>query len=110
MGLSTDPDFPAIARTMRVQFGDTVFRLDFRDAQSMSFVGLEGPFKGVTDTVRYTAVKIREQVFMVYWHEPSTGANIVHVEDFEHGIVHTNIAQPGGSFVNMQGTLSLEPR
>ena len=108
MGLSTDPEFPAIARRMRVGFGDTVFQLDFRDAEHMSFIGLEGPLKGAADTVRYTAVKIREQVFMVYWHEPSTGANVVHVEDFEQGILHTNIAGADGTFVNMRGYLLLE--
>lgn len=108
MGLTTDPGFPAIGRTLSVRFGETRFRLDFQDAQRMSFVGLAGPYQGARDTVQYTAVKIREQVYMVYWHEPSTGANVVHVEDFEHGIVHTNIAQPDGGFVNMAGELTLE--
>ena len=108
MNASTDRDFPAIGKAMRVQFGETVFRLNFRDPTTMSFVGLAGPFKGVSDTVQYTAVKIRDGVYMVYWHEPGTGANVVHLEDFERGVVFTNIAQPDGSFLNMQGTLVLE--
>jgi hypothetical protein len=42
---------------------------------------------------------------MVYWIEVD-GTTVFHVEDFAKGIVYTNITQPGGIFVNLQGTLT----
>lgn len=102
--------FPAAGKTVRVQFGATAFDLHFKDDKTMSFVGTAGQFKGVTDTVQYTAREIRPQVYMVYWHEPSTGSNVVHVEDFERGTVDTNIAAKDGQFLHMSGTLKIVGR
>lgn len=102
--------FPAIGKIAQVSFGETVFNLKFESTHTMSFVGIAGPFKGVTDTVEYTAVELRPQVFMVYWHEPHTGMNVVHIEDFERGVVHTNIFPPDGSPLHMSGTLSITGR
>ncbi|RQU34487.1 MBL fold metallo-hydrolase [Burkholderia cenocepacia] len=102
--------FPAAGRTVRVQFGATAFDLHFQDDKTMSFVGTAGQFNGVTDTVQYTAREIRPQVYMVYWHEPSTGSNVVHVEDFERGAVDTNIATKDGQFLHMSGTLKIVGR
>ncbi|BAX63801.1 MBL fold metallo-hydrolase [Burkholderia stabilis] len=102
--------FPAAGKTARVQFGDTVFDLHFKDDKTMSFIGTAGQFKDVTDTVQYTAREIRPQVYMVYWHEPGTGSNVVHVEDFGRGTVDTNIALKDGRFLHMSGTLKLVGR
>ncbi|WP_321781906.1 MBL fold metallo-hydrolase [Burkholderia pyrrocinia] len=102
--------FPAAGKTARMQFGDTEFDLHFKDDKTMSFIGTAGRFKGVTDTVQYTAREIRPQVYMVYWHEPGTGSNVVHVEDFERGTVNTNIALKDGQFLHMSGTLKLVGR
>ncbi|SMF99650.1 MBL fold metallo-hydrolase [Burkholderia singularis] len=99
--------FPALGKQMRVQFGDVVFDLHFKDEHTMSFIGIAGQFKGVTDTVQYTAREIRPNVYMVYWHEPSTGSNVVHIEDFEHGTVYTNIAQKNGEFLHLSGVLKI---
>ena len=45
---------------------------------------------------------------MVYWHEPSTGSNVVHVQDWNTGTVWTNIAGKDGSFTNLKGTIKLQ--
>jgi glyoxylase-like metal-dependent hydrolase (beta-lactamase superfamily II) len=99
--------YPAIGKKAKVSFGEMVFALDFKDDKTMHFLGLAGPFKGATDTVQYTAVAIRPKVFMVYWREPKSGANVVHLQDFDKGIVHTNISQRGGEFFNLSGKLEL---
>jgi glyoxylase-like metal-dependent hydrolase (beta-lactamase superfamily II) len=100
--------FPAIGKRVEIAFGETVFQLDFKeDARTMSFIGTAGSFKGVADTVQYTAVELRPQLFMLYWHEPHTGMNVVHIEDFERGVVRTNIAAPDGSMQHMSGTLRI---
>lgn len=74
----------------------------------MTFLGTEGAFTGVTETVQYTAVEVAKGVFMVYWHEFGTGANVVHVQDYNNGIVYTNIAAPDGSFTNIKGKFSIK--
>lgn len=103
---ATSPHFPAINRRVLVRFGELAFELNFKDAATMSFVGVDGPFKGAQDTVTYTAVAVADQVYMVYWHEPGSGANVVHVQDYGHGVVYTNIAGADGSFTNLRGTLA----
>lgn len=44
---------------------------------------------------------------MVYWHEPDSVTNVVHVENFKKKIVYTNIAAKDGSFTHLKGTLQL---
>ncbi|MCM3378143.1 hypothetical protein M3654_24340, partial [Bacillus licheniformis] len=66
----------AVLEKVRAQLDATAFDLNFKDDRTMSFVGTAGQFKGVTDTVQYTAREVRPQVYMVYWHEPSTGSNV----------------------------------
>lgn len=99
--------FPAIGKKMRVQFGNNTFELNFKDNKNMSFEGLSGQIKGDHDNVQYTAIEIRPQVYMVYWHEPASVTNVVHVEDFKKKIVYTNIAAKDGSFTHLKGTLQL---
>jgi glyoxylase-like metal-dependent hydrolase (beta-lactamase superfamily II) len=99
--------YPFVGKKVQVNFGDLVFDLDFKDEKTMSFLGIAGAFKGATDTVQYTAVAIRPNVFMIYWHEPKGGANVVHLQDLEKGVVHTNIAQPNGDFFNLTGQIKL---
>ncbi len=60
---------------------------------------------GSGDTVQYTAIEIRPRVFMVYWTEAKTGNRVVHVEDFERGIVFGNTAMTNGTFTHSKGTL-----
>ena len=100
--------YPPIGRVATVTFGGAAFRLDYKDDKTMSFTDTSGAFQGVTDTVRYTAVEVSRNVFMVYWHEPTTGSNVVHVQDWNTGSVWTNIAGKDGSFTNLKGTITLQ--
>lgn len=105
--LVTSLNFPAIGRKTMVRFGEMAFELNFKDASIMSFIGVDGPFKGVKDTVKYTALEVASNVYMVYWHEPGTGANVVHVQNYDLNIVYTNIAGADGSFTNLKGVITL---
>ena len=102
--------YPPIGRVATVNFGGAAFRLNFVDNKTMSFEDTSGAFQGVKDTVQYTAIEVSRNIFMVYWHEPSTGSNVVHVQDWNTGIVYTNIAGKDGSFTNLRGTIKLEAR
>ena len=100
--------YPPIGRAARVDFDGAAFRLHFVDNTTMSFEDTSGAFGGVRDTVRYNAVEVSRNVFMIYWHEPSTGSNVVHVQDWNTGAVWTNIAGKDGSFTNLKGTIKIE--
>ena len=100
--------YPPVGRVATVDFGGAAFRLTFTDNRTMSFEDTSGAFQGVKDTVKYTAVEVSRNVFMVYWHEPSTGSNVVHVQDWNTGTVWTNIAGKDGSFTNLKGTIKLQ--
>lgn len=100
--------YPAIGHKVIVDFGGMSFELTFIDGERMSFTGQSGTFEGTEETVFYTAVEIRPMVFMVYWKEPNTtNANVVHVQDFEKGIVYTNISMPDQSFTNLKGSIRI---
>ena len=100
--------YPPIGRIATVDFGSAAFCLNFVDNRTMSFADTSGAFQGVKDIVRYMAVEVSKNVFMVYWHEPSTGSNVVHVQDWNTGTVYTNIAAKDGSFTNLKGTIRIE--
>ena len=100
--------YPPIGRAIKVDFGAFAFRNSFKDAHHMTFLGLNGGYKGVTDNVLPTVVEVSPNVFMVYWSEPnSTKSNVVHVQNYNTGTVWTNIAAPDGKFYNMQGKMSV---
>lgn len=94
-------------KIVQVTFGDFAFRLDFTDDHTMTLTGNGPASQGITDTVQYTAVEIRPQVYMVYWHEDRDGDNVTHVQDFKRGIVYTNIASPDGSFTHLKGQIKI---
>lgn len=72
--------YPPIGRAIKVDFGAFVFRNSFKDAHHMTFLSLNGGYKGVTDNELPTVVEVSPNVFMVYWSEPnSTKSNVVHV-------------------------------
>lgn len=101
------PAFPGLGKIVEVNFGETVFQLKFHDDKNVSFVGTEGTYKGVKDTAVYNAVEIRSGLYMVYWNEKNSKANVVHIEDYDRGLVYTNIANEDGSFHHMSGTLKI---
>lgn len=99
--------YPAIGHKVEADFGTFKFILDFKNNKEMSFTGVSGNVKGNTDTVRYTAVEVAKNIFMVYWHEPKLGSNVTHIQDYNQNIIYTNIAEPNGSFTHLKGTLKI---
>ena len=80
--------YPLIGRAIKVDFGAFAFRNSFKDAHHMTFLGLNGGYKGVTDNVLPTVVEVSPNVFMVYWSEPnSTKSNVVHVQNYNTSTV-----------------------
>ena len=103
----TAATYPAQGHVYEMNFGDFAFNFDFdKNGAQMTFTEVPSakPMGIPTETVHYTAVPIRPNVFMVYWKE-ANGATVVHVEDFEKGVVYTNTTLPDLTFLNRTGTL-----
>jgi hypothetical protein len=61
--------------------------------------------EGDSETVQIAVTPIRPGVFLICWQEADK-TTVVHVEDFENGIVHTNITTERiGAFICRSGTL-----
>ncbi|NIG98215.1 MAG: hypothetical protein G5701_03070 [Serratia symbiotica] len=97
--------FIALGKVVQVNVGDIEYKLDFPDNKTMTFTGIGADSLDDTETVEYTAIKIRPQVYLVYWHEPKSGDNFVHIEDYLRGEVYTNIAIKDGGFTHLKGRL-----
>lgn len=96
--------FPAPGQTYEARFGALAFHLQFDlDGHTMRFTPADAPDFDSAQAVTYRAVAIRPGVFMVTWTEADR-TTVTHVEDFENGVVHTNITQPDHSFLNLSGS------
>jgi hypothetical protein len=102
-GTSEANIYPALGHTYEADYGgDLVFSMEFHSINLMTFVGLKGGFKGFSETVEISVTPLRLQVFMVAWQERNQ-TSVVHIEDFEKGIVYSNITFPGNLFVRLKG-------
>jgi len=70
----------------------------------MTLTTAEGPFEGTSETVQIAVTPIRPGVFLICWQEADK-TTVVHVQDFENGIVHTHITERIGAFIRRSGTL-----
>ncbi|MGN6827990.1 MoaF-related domain-containing protein [Paucibacter sp. M5-1] len=59
-----------------------------------------------TEVVNMAATCIRPGIFLVSWTESSC-ATVVHVEDFIENRIHSHATLPDGTFLRMEGALSL---
>ncbi|QOY21854.1 hypothetical protein FYK61_10810 [Xanthomonas citri] len=100
----TTPIFPAPGRIYEANFGELAFQLKFDiDGKTMRFVPASAPDFDKAQAVTYRALAVRPGVFLVTWVE-ADGTTVTHVEDFEEGLVHTNITQPNLNFLNLTGS------
>ena len=96
--------FPAVGHVYQANFGSWVFQLHFESETVMTLTNAEGPFKGIAETVQISVTPIRPGVFMICWQEADK-TTVVHIDDFENGIVHTCVTEPNGVFIHKSGTL-----
>jgi len=96
--------FPAVGHVYEANFGSWVHHLRFESETVMTLTNVDGPFEGNSETVQIVITLIRQGIFMISWQEADQ-TTVVHVEDYENGIVHTNVTKPRGSFIRFSGTL-----
>lgn len=96
--------FPAPGYTYEARFGGLAFQLQFDvDGKTMRFAPADAPDFGAAEAVTYRVLTIRPDVFLVTWTEADK-TTVTHVEDFENGVVHTNITKPDHSLLNLTGS------
>lgn len=106
LGTPEENDFPAVGHRYEVDYGgDFVVQFQFHSIRSLSIFGTKGKYKDFTETVEISVTPIRPQVFMVAWQEENQTI-VIHVEDFEKGIIYANITLPGNSLLRLQGHFS----
>jgi hypothetical protein len=100
----TAAPFPAPGHVYEARFGALAFLLKFdADGETMRFTPADAPDFATAEAVVYRALDIRPGVFQVTWKE-ADGTTVTHIEDFETGVVHTNITQPDLTFLNLTGS------
>lgn len=100
------PELVMVGHVVEVNFGQAAFDLEFHSATKMTYRRAGGPNAGAGETVAVQIKPIRPGVFMLTWVE-SDGTTVVHVEDYEQGVVFTNITASGGQFIQWHGTLKI---
>jgi len=99
---TTNLSFPALGHQYEVKFTDRQFHVDYKpDGKEMTFTRPDGS----GDTVQYTAIEIRPNVFMVYWTGPKDGTHVTQAIDFERENIYATAAYKDGRFVNLRGTI-----
>ncbi len=96
--------FPAVGHVYEAHFGSWVHHLHFESETVMTITNAEDPFEGTSEIVQIVVTPIRPGVFLTSWQEKDK-TTVVHVEDYENSIVHTNITERGGAFIRRSGTL-----
>lgn len=101
---TADATFPGLGHTVQVDFGNK-WDLHFHSMTEMVFTPAGQP-ESEGGKVKIAVTPIRPGVFMVTWQEEDN-TTVVHVEDYEKGILFTNIGTPDGKFYNLKGTLKI---
>jgi hypothetical protein len=96
--------FPAVGHVYEANFGNWVFHLHFASDTVMTLTNPKGPFNGATETVQISVTPIRPGVYMICWQEADK-TTVVHIHDYENGIVYTRVTEPNAVFIRRRGTL-----
>jgi hypothetical protein len=92
---------PDIGHIYEVHFDGAVLKVRYESEEVMT---LTDQAKGTSETVRMSTTEIRPGVLMISWQEASK-TTVVHLVDFENGIVYANTTLSDGTFLRMKGTL-----
>ena len=98
--------FPAVGRRYIVDFKAFRVQLYFESLTSLTYVGVkpDGSLGG-SETVTIKVETIGDDLFLVTWQE-SDKTTVVHVEDYKHHTIITNITNPDLTFDQYHGTFA----
>src|SRR5260221_12321057 len=95
---SMSTQFPAVGHRYFVDFKAFRVQLYFASETSLTYTGIkpDGSF-GNSETVVIMVNAISDDLFLVTWQE-SDKTTVVHIEDYAHHTIITNITNPDLSF------------
>ena len=72
---------------------ESSYRLRFVDQHNLEVTVLADPGypAGTINHFTIEMTELRPDIYMVTWIEPATGNTVTHVEDYQAGVVYTNI-------------------
>ena len=96
--------FPAVGHRYFVDFQAFQVQLFFASETSLTYTGVNADGSlGGSATVTIKVEAIGDQLFLVTWQE-SDKTTVVHIEDYKHRTIITNITNPDLSFEQYHGT------
>ncbi|WP_063045200.1 MoaF-related domain-containing protein [Nocardia pseudovaccinii] len=106
--MEIDATLPSIGQTWLADLGpDTplghfTVEITFNSATSVTYLATGGTLEGQTETMDYTAVKLRDGLYAVRWTEQN-GDMVTHIEDYDQGTCMAS-SVVRGQFVQLNGT------
>lgn len=97
--------YVGINKKVLFNYGDDMFIIDIK-TNTLKFVGIKGKWKGLSETVNYTAVEICPKVYMLYWSESQNGSKVTQVQNWNTMDIYSNIAI-NEKFYNLKGKIIL---
>jgi hypothetical protein len=90
--------FPAVGHVYLAEYANSAFgafaiEVTFDSPSHLSAVGTRGAIEGVRHSLDIATTPLRPGQFLVTWRE-ADGTRVRQVEDFEVGMVHTNLVGP----------------
>ncbi|MFF4835274.1 hypothetical protein [Streptomyces sp. HUAS ZL42] len=103
--METNAILPSVGQTWLAELGPFAAEITFASESEVSFVLTTGDHKGKTETMDYSATKVRDGLYVVRWVEPVSGDIVTHIQDYTAG---TSLASSivGGEFVQLTGKWS----
>jgi hypothetical protein len=98
--------FPAVGHRYFVDFKAFRVQLYFNSLTSLTYTGVtsDGSLGG-SETVTIKVETIGDDLFLVTWQE-SDKTTVVHIEDYKHHTIITNITTPDLAFDQYHGTFT----
>jgi hypothetical protein len=99
-------EFPAVGHRYLVDFKAFRVQLHFTSLTSMTYTGVnpDGSLGG-SETVTIKVETIGDQLFLVTWQEADK-TTVIHIEDYKHYTIITNITNPDLTFDQFHGTFT----
>jgi hypothetical protein len=99
-------EFPAVGHRYFVDFKAFRVQLYFESEISLTYTGVnpDGTLGG-SETVTIKVETIGDCLFLVTWQE-SDKTTVVHIEDYKHQTIITNITNPDLTFDQFHGTFT----
>ena len=94
----------SVGQVFEISFATFTPRITIRSASELSVEIIAGDGVGFSDTVKYEAVAVRDDLIVLSWQE-HIGSTIVHVLDLSSGNAHTAVTPAKRGFMRLRGRI-----